>query len=77
VIGCEALRQTSAAASRPRAGKAIVAKNPNTFEKRRREIEKKQRAEEKRKRRKTRKDQPDKPDDTPQTAADYLGEAPE
>ena len=37
-----------------------MAKNPNTFEKRRREIEKKQRAEEKRKLRKARKDQPDK-----------------
>jgi hypothetical protein len=57
-----------------------VAKNPNTFEKRRRELEKKQRAEEKRKRRKGRKDQPDQPDksdEPPLTAADYLGEAPE
>jgi hypothetical protein len=57
-----------------------VAKNPNTFEKRRREIEKKQRAEEKRKRRKGRKDQPDQTDKLPmppQTAADYLGESPE
>lgn len=55
-----------------------MAKNPNTFEKRRREIEKKQKAEDKRKRRKGRKDQPDQSDnrdDRPPTAADYLGEA--
>jgi hypothetical protein len=35
-----------------------MGKNQNTFEKRRREIEKKQKAEEKRKRRQTRKDFP-------------------
>jgi hypothetical protein len=52
-----------------------VAKSPNTFEKRRREIEKKQKADEKRKRRKERKDRPVGPDAPPQTAADYLGES--
>jgi hypothetical protein len=38
-----------------------MGKNPNTFAKRQREVEKKQRAQDKRARRQARKEQPDRP----------------
>ena len=44
-------------------GKVVLAKNQNTFEKRRREMDKKHKAAEKRRRRRERKDRPDEPDE--------------